>query len=543
MLLSSKGPRKRADIGREVYMQETAVAIPEILMKKTPTVRIHSTSHPLVYEVNSRVLLHELSSGKSERTTLGNIPDSVLDRWASLGFDAIWMMGVWTTGKSSVEIARTDASLQQEFKRVLPDLTEDDIIGSPYAIRAYNVPPALGGNKGLLALRKKLRERGLGLILDFVPNHTARDHHWVTRHPEYYVQSPDQHEAEGYFAVPTVKGTAVLAHGRDPNFPGWTDTAQLNVRLPDTRRTLLETLKKIASMCDGVRCDMAMLLLSDVFEKTWGERSLLPGTAPAVGEFWGEMIRGVKAMSPDFKFIAEAYWDREWQLQQLGFDYTYDKRLYERLSHEGAASVYDHLKADPEYQRKSVRFIENHDEQRAARAFSSEAWHFAAATVMATVPGMALFHEGQLSGRKTKLPVQLARRPPNETSPQVESFYTKLLSVVSHSVFREGEWRLLHAKPAWYDNHSWSNFLIFLWTAGSRARMVVVNYAPLPGQCYVELALDDIKGTAIEFKDLMGTASYVRERSALTSKGMYFDLPGYSLHIFELCSHKPAHPI
>jgi hypothetical protein len=529
---------------RSAFEIEVAATTSDTDMNKAPEPRFVTTSHPLVYEVNSRVLLNELSSRHNERVTLGTIPDELLDEWASLGFDAIWMMGVWTTGKIGLGIARTQMELQQDYRAALPDCTEDDVIGSPYAVKAYSVPASLGGNLGLLALRKRLKTRGLSLILDFVSNHTARDHIWVSRHPEYYVngrEGEDTQKPEYYFKAKTAKGHAVLAFGRDPNFPGWSDTAQLNIRHPAARKAMLATLKRIATMCDGVRCDMAMLLLTDVFEKTWGDRAVPIGSEPAPGEFWAEAIRTVREVFPVFKFIAEAYWDREWHLQQLGFDYTYDKKLYERLSREGASAVCDHLKADADYQRRSVRFIENHDEPRAAQIFASEPWHFAAATVMSTVPGMALFHQGQLTGSKIKLPVQLGRYPKEGDSPQIRLFYNKLLRIVSHPVFHHGQWRLLTVKPAWHDNYSWTNLLAFWWVERSLgARLVVVNYAPHDVQCHIEIQLDGVEGSNIEFRDLIGPVSYVRERGTIASKGMYFDLPGYGLHIFEVLPHKAS---
>jgi hypothetical protein len=258
-----------------------------------------------------------------------------------------------------------------------------------------------------------------------------------------------------------------------------------------------------------------------------------------VGEFWGEAIRTVRDDFPEFKFIAEAYWDKEWQLQQLGFDYTYDKKLYERLSREGAASVYDHLKAEPDYQLKSVRFIENHDEQRAAQAFGSEPWHLAAATIMSTIPGMALYHDGQLSGMKVKLPVQLRRRPSEQPSQALTSFYKRLLPIVADPVFRVGQWRLLHARPAWHENYSWTDFLAFWWQEEKHgARFIVVNYAPRVGQCYIELPLESFESLSIEFRDLIGPAVFSRERSKLVSRGMYFDLPAYGFHVFEVVASR-----
>jgi len=503
-----------------------------------PAKSFSPSGHPLVYEVNARVLVNELSTDAGKRLSLASIPDRVIDEWESCGFEALWLMGVWTTGEIGLQIARNDPTLRDEYKKVLPDFSDKDVIGSPYAVKSYTVSTSLGGKAALASFRKRLAKKGMGLILDFVSNHTARDHSWVTKHPEYYVNgvegdavaSPDR-----FFVTKTAEGQRILANGRDPYFPGWTDTVQLNIRHPLARQSMIREIRKIATQCDGVRCDMAMLILQEVFEKTWGELSTPSDVEPATGEFWTEAIEAVHRDSPSFLLIAEAYWDLEWRLQQLGFDFTYDKALYDRLLREGAGSVYKHLKAEAQYQAHALRFLENHDEPRAAHSLPNEAWHCAAATVAATVPGMFLLHEGQLEGKRIKLPVQLGRRPSEPVSEQVKSFYQKLLASVGTSIFKNGEWDLLHVKPAWNDNQTWRDFLAFWWheKAGG-SRLVVVNYAPQNGQCYVEINLDEVSGSRIEFRDMLGEASYVRDKATLRSKGMYFDLPSYGIHIFDV---------
>lgn len=503
----------------------------------TMPLRLYSTSHPVVYEINSRVLLNELSAKGGKALTLARIPDSVLDEWQHLGFDAVWLMGVWTPSKLSREIARTHEGLREEYRRALPDFTDDDIAGSPYAVRSYAVSRALGGARALAALRKKLAERNMALILDFVSNHTARDHAWVSTHPEYYVngrEGDEKEKADMFFRVRTKKGQRTLAFGRDPYFPAWTDTAQLNPYHPGARKAIVDTLLKVADMCDGVRCDMAMLALRETFMQTWGERVAVPNGDLLQTEFWEEVIQAVHQVHPDFTFIAEAYWNVEWPLQQLGFRYTYDKTLYDRLLREGAGSVYDHLKAEMVYQQRCVRFIENHDEQRIAHILPNELWHYAAATIAATVPGMFLVHEGQMEGRRVKVPVQLTRRPVEELSSATKAFYTKLLSCLQADVVRNGSWQLLRSRPAWHGNHSYHNVIPYLWRKGSACRFIVVNYAPHNSQCYVDFKLDGLEGRTFEFRDLMSFAVYVRDREGLEHKGMYFDLPGYGLHVFEV---------
>jgi glycosidase len=500
--------------------------------------RLRETSRPILYEVNTRVLLRELLPEPGKTVTLKGIPDALLDEWASWGIDAVWFMGVWTPGPLGIGIARDHPTLKEAYRSILPDLEERDIVGSPYAVHAYQVEPSLGGDTELKKLRARLADRGLALILDFIPNHTARDHPWVRTHPEYYVAGNDGEEKEKpdhFFRTVTDAGERTIAFGRDPGYAGWTDTAQLNPYHPAGRKAMIDTLTHIAEMCDGVRCDMAMLLLKSVFDRTWGEHPRVPGVVPPEGEFWSDAVAAVRAKAPHFLFIAEAYWNLEWDLQQLGLDYTYDKTLYDRLLHEGAGAVRDHLRAEMEYQKHSLRFIENHDEQRAARAFPSEPWQYAAATVIATVPGMVMLHDGQFDGRLVKLPVQLGRRPAEKPMVRTREFYRRLLSVVSSPVVRTGSWRLLTTHSAWHENHTWQNFLAFWWhKEGSGNRFVVINYAPLSGQCYVDLPPDLPEGNPVEFRDLMGEAVYARDRGGLAAKGIYFDLAPYGLHIFEV---------
>ncbi len=510
-------------------------------IKSTP-VGLRSKSHPVLYEVNTRVLLGELSLAAGKTITLATIPGPLLEEWERFGIDAVWLMGVWSSGPAGIAIARKDEGLRASYRNALPDFTDGDVGGSPYAIQAYTIPDSYGGEEGLAVVRGKLAARGIGLVLDFVPNHTACDHAWVTAHPEYYVQGGEKDAEERpdlFFRAVTAHGPLTLAMGRDPTYAGWTDTAQINVSHRGARRAMVQLLERIAGMCDGVRCDMAMLVLESVFARTWGEHLTPAGRDRAEGEFWEEAIRAVRVRQPDHLFIAEAYWNMEWDLQQLGFDYTYDKTLFDRLLREGAGSVRDHLRAEMEYQKHSLRFIENHDEQRAASSLASDPWLYAASTVIATVPGMVMFHEGQFEGRRVKLPVQLTRRPREEAAPRTRAFFTQLLNIIASPPFREGAWRLLMPRPAWHDNYTWGNFLIFWWhqtSAGGGTRLVVINYAPLSGQCYVDVPLDDVPGTSIAFQDLLSEAAYVRDKNGLSSKGVYFDLQPYGMHIFEVSS-------
>jgi hypothetical protein len=379
--------------------------------------------YPALYQINTRVWLTELSRGRQRRATLDDIPDEELDRLAALGFDWIWMLSVWQTGPAAREVSRRDPDLRREFLATLPDLREEDIAGSGFAIAAYTVHEGLGGDGALARLRRRLKDRGLKLMLDFVPNHLGLDHPWVEIHPERFVAGTEadlQRAPHDYARVKCADGDLILASGRDPNFPGWSDTLQLDYSNPDTQEMMLAELLKVAGQCDGVRCDMAMLLLPDVFERTWGRRP-----AP----FWPRATEQVRQCVPGFCFMAEVYWDLEWTLQQQGFDYAYDKRLYDRLRDRRAGPVRGHLLADLRYQDKLARFLENHDEPRAAAVFPREV-HEAAGVITFLSPGLRFFHQGQLDGRTRRVPAHLERAPAEAVDAGLREFYARLLAVL-----------------------------------------------------------------------------------------------------------------
>ena len=268
----------------------------------------------------------------------------------------------------------------------------------------------------------------------------------------------------------------MLACGRDPYFPPWPDVLQLNAFHSGLRQAVVETVTSIADQCDGMRCDMAMLFMTPIFEQTWGHRA---GPRPEK-EYWTEVTQRVRKRHPDVLFMAEAYWDKEWELQQQGFDYCYDKRLYDRLEHDAAESVRLHLCADLRYQDKLVRFIENHDEPRAALTFPPDKARAAAVTT-ATLPGAKLFHEGQFEGRRVKLPVFLSRRPDEVSDTKLQQFYKMLLKTLRSPDFREGEWKLCD-RTGWPDNAGYMNLVSWCWRKGEVRHLIVVNLSGVRSQ-------------------------------------------------------------
>lgn len=483
-------------------------------------------------------MLAELSAQLGKPATLDDVGDDVLDGFVLTGFDFIWLMGIWQTGEAGRNVSRTNADWRAGYREDLPDFQERDVVGSPFAVKAYVVHADFGGNEALVRLRERLKQRNLRLILDFVPNHTALDHAWIQEHPEYYIEGSEadlKREPQNYLRVAGSDGMRILAYGRDPYFSGWSDTFQLNHRHAGLRAAMVGELLKIAELCDGVRCDMAMLILPNVFTRTWGDRSLpRDGTSSVDTPFWPEAIGKVRAKVPPFVFLSEVYWDLEAALQAQGFDYTYDKSYYDRLRSGDATSVREHLKAVPEFQDRSARFLENHDEVRAATAFQPEPYQ-AAAVLTYTVPGLRFFHEGQFEGLRKHANVHLGRRAIESPDPILRDFYGRLLPTLRKHEVREGSWRLLEQAPAWDENETWKNFIAYEWRAADGQRTwVVVNYGGTSGQCFVRFADDSLRGTPYLLRDQMSRAWYQRDGNELADKGLYVDLPAWGYYVFDV---------
>ncbi len=483
--------------------------------------------NPTIYEVNTWVWLGEVGARRGGQATLADVPAAEWDALAALAVDAVWLMGVWERSPTGRSVALADSGLVADFRRALPDLSDDDVVGSPFCVRRYVCDTRLGGPDGLAAARRELARRGLRLVLDFVPNHVAPDHPWIEEHPEYFVQGTSadlRADPAAFLAV----GERVLARGKDPNFPAWPDVVQLNAFNPAQRAAALDTVLGLAEQCDGIRCDMPMLLMNDVFERTWGARA----GSPPEADYWPGLISLVKAAHPGLIFVAEAYWGLGAELLRQGFDLSYDKDLYDLLANADAAAVRRHLEADPADQSRLVRFVENHDEPRAAAAFPGEKER-AAAVAATTVPGAKLIHDGQMEGRRTRVPVFLARRPAEPVDGSLRDFYERLLSALRQAALREGEWRLAEA-GGWPDNQSCRNLVGWMWRAGDARAVVVVNLSPWRAQGRVPLGWLDPGERQWQLRDLLARDVYERDGRGLADPGLFVDLGPWGVHLLDL---------
>ena len=482
---------------------------------------------PALYQINTRVWLTSLSRTLGRPATLDDIPDAELDRLAEQGFDWIWLLSIWQTGPAAQQVSRSNPEWRREFHETLPDLCDDDIPGSGFAITGYTVHKTLGGDAALARLRRRLKQRGLRVMLDFVPNHMGLGHPWVEEHPEHFVRGTrarsgalpaelhlGQAEA-GRFAAGLRPRSLLLrlaryapARLRQSGHAGSADRRAGEHRRPVRRRALRH------GDAGSAGCVRAHL-----------------GPAPPL--FWPTATKRVRERVPGFTFMAEVYWELEWTMQHQGFDYAYDKRLYDRLR-EGHARLREHLLAGLDYQNKLARFLENHDEPRAAAAFPPGV-HEAAAVITFLSPGLRFFHQGQFEGRKKRISPHLGRGPDEPIDEKLKQFYERLLAVLRQPVVRNGQWQLLECTSAWEGNWTHDCFLAFAWHGPQGESLIVaVNYAPNQSQCHVRLPPAGLAGKKWQLQDQLSSASYEWNGDDLQARGLFLDMTPWQSAVFAL---------
>ncbi len=426
--------------------------------------------HPLLLEIAVRPWLSRLSRAAGTRVGFRDVPDAELARIRAAGFDGVWIMGVWPTGPEARRLALYYPDLLRTYETLLPDWEPRDVHGSPYSIRDYEPLAAAGGREGLAALRARMAAHGLGLMLDFVPNHMGIDHPWLDAHPERFVRGTARdlaREPGNWFVHTTPAGEdRIFAHGRDPYFPGWSDTVQLDYRRREARAAMTRVLLDVAALADGIRCDVAMLALPDVFAKTWGDGP--PGEA---GDFWAEALAALRGEHPDTVLMAEVYWGLGPRLRAIGFDWVYDKELLDALLARDLANLRARFAVPAADHEGFVRFLENHDEPRAREALGER--ERASAVLAWGLPGVRFVFDGQVEGARGKAPVQIARLGDPVPDEDRARFYSQLLAFLDEPPLHTGGWTDL--SPCFIDGADTAPLFASLWSAPEGHRVLLAN--------------------------------------------------------------------
>lgn len=433
-------------------------------------------------------------------------------------------------GAYGLNFDRTNPDLLSVYSRVLPGYTQQDIIGSPYAVWGYNLNPDLGSTADVSALRQRLNKIGLKLMVDFVPNHSAVDSPEVSAFPDHYIHAPKG-------TTPPSDSTRYYNNGIAYGSAGWwgsswMDTLQYNYWNMDFRKAQTARLAQIASVADYIRCDMAYLCLNDQIASNWGDQLASWGYSRPATEFWGDAIAATKVAYPDVKFLAEVYDPWGGQLQSLGFDFTYDKHLYDLLGDGNLDNLRGYISNTAVgYLQRGAHFVENHDEPRAAAFFGSNMRADAAAMVAMTIPGMRFYFEGQQDGYRNRLQVQLRRAASEPVAIGVPQFYDLFTLILSRPVFHTGTWTYL---PVFNDPTSW-RLMAWKWTSNDERLLVVVNYSDTTGSGSVVLSdAQPINGNdMIPVTDLISNQTWSRSAHQMASSGLGVVVNSWSCQILK----------
>ena len=493
-----------------------------------PSSRFRIKPHPHLYEINTWSWLERMSAQLRRMIHLEDVPDSTWDSIAERGFNIVWLMGVWRRSPESRRIALEDPANFPQFDRALPGWKPSDVIASPYAVAGYVPDARIGTWDSLDRVRHKLHARGMALFLDFVGNHTALDHPWTREHAEYYVQASRQEfdsNPSFYYPVQAPQGARFIALAKDPYFPPWKDVAQLNHFHPGARAAQLTEIRTIAHHCDGLRCDMAMLLLNDIFANGW--RHLLGDTPQPKDELWSE----VKSAVPDLTLLAEAYWDTEPRLFGLGFEFAYDKAMYDAVRDVNPQQVRDRLNSLPQYPNDFARFLENHDEARRPEIFPNHRL-LADGTLMGTLPGVRFYHQGELEGRTIRLPITLRLSADEPPDPFSVAFFQKILKITQQNVFHEGKWNLLQVAAE--GDASPDGLIAYEWKSAKEWKIIAVNLSARVSQGRVRWTENVFPAPHYTLYDELNDVTYARDREELRNLGLFIRRDPFQGHVLDV---------
>ena len=478
-------------------------------------------------EISIRPFLYSLSNkyGRSI-TKLRDIPEYEMHDWKSMGFQWVWLYGAWTLGQRCLEFDLTDEILLNRYNEMLPGWTKEDVIGYPLSIVDYKLNPELGTMEDLVWFREQLKQRGMRLMLDFVPNDTAIDAPEMISHPDYYICASDKdYDENGNINLARFMPDGV-AYGAGKWMPPMRFTAQLNIFKPEVREMQIQKLLDISEYCDGVRVHLAQYLITDQFATYWTDE--LDGFSKPDVEFWKEAIDRVRHNYPDFVMMAESYgYENQEMLLNCGFNYIYEKELIDHLANGDIAGFRNLIFQNHFITKKMVHFIENHDEPRSiTRFWGNQRAAMAATVALLTLPGIRLINFHQWLGYKNQIDVNLRRALKEPCDQKTVLFYSRLFRVLETNAIRYGTWEPLPVYDA-------ENVVAWKWVKDNQHLLVTVNFSNNWSGGRVICNDAPLEMREIDVHEMIYNTTYVRDPQEMRDTGLVLYLEAYQSQIFE----------
>ena len=366
---------------------------------------------------------------------LDQVPDEELDRLARLGFNGLWLIGLWQRSPASRQIKHLCGNPEAE--------------ASAYSLVRYSVSDQLGGDQALADLQRRAAGFGIRLAADMVPNHTGLDSDWMVEHPDWFIgqtECPfpvyrfdgqdlssrpeigvyledhyfDRSDAAVVFKRIDHQTGAVrfIYHGNDGTSMPWNDTAQLDYLNPEVREAVIETIVDVARRFPIIRFDAAMTLARRHYQRLWFPAPGTAGDIPSRAEhgmsqeefqaampqeFWRQVVDRVAEEAPDTLLLAEAFWLMEgYFVRTLGMHRVYNSAFMNMLrdgeTEKFRQLIKETLVFDPGILKRYVNFMSNPDEQSAIEQFGDGDRFIGTSVLMSTLPGLPMFGHGQVEG-------------------------------------------------------------------------------------------------------------------------------------------------
>jgi Alpha amylase, catalytic domain len=399
-----------------------------------------------LYQIHTRDFLFKISP-------TAKLKDVPVGFWQDLklkGINQIYLLGVWSVCDFAHNLA----------KKSYITTASQTTVGSCFSIDDYTIDPIIATEQEFLDFKKMINGLEMNLVLDFIPNHFGCSTPLLDSNPEVFLKTtqPDL-DSQFWFDHNGIK----FLYGKDPNFGSWHDTVQVDYSNPKTHAFMKQKLEYIATMCDGVRCDMSMLVESEIFQRTWS--NLLQRELPPYSSFWQTVIPKIKNLYPNFIFIAEVYWEMEKQMIGSGFDYVYNKSFLDYLIHQDYAK----LQANLRYFNVDhcVYFLENHDENRSASTLEKSKISLCV-VLLCFLGGIQFFYDQQWQGQSVRNPIQILESQTTQTNLKIELLYKNLLEYTQQSVFEIGKTKIMDTPFA--------DLVAIIWEYKDQKTCVFINF-------------------------------------------------------------------